>query len=103
VADGGQACDDARFLTYDHADRLGEAQAMLDRLHKAGQLRPLENVHYGFDHLPEAFIALMQENHRQDSGGNSIIGKGNARVSDVVWHRLGAETEIGMGRWRMDR
>ncbi|WJT01158.1 NADP-dependent oxidoreductase [Novosphingobium humi] len=48
------------FLTYDYAERLGEAQAMLDRLHKAGRLRPLENVHHGFERLPEAFIALMQ-------------------------------------------
>ncbi|MBB3957324.1 NADP-dependent oxidoreductase [Novosphingobium sediminicola] len=48
------------FLTYDHADRLGEAQAMLDRLHHAGRLRPLENIHHGFERLPEAFIALMQ-------------------------------------------
>lgn len=48
------------FLTYDHADRLDEAQAMLDRLHGAGQLCPLENVHHGFERLPEAFIALMQ-------------------------------------------
>lgn len=48
------------FLTYDYAERLGEAQAMLGRLHKAGRLRPLENVHHGFERLPEAFIALMQ-------------------------------------------
>lgn len=48
------------FLTYDHADRLGEAQAVLDDLHATGRLVPLENVHHGFERLPEAFIALMQ-------------------------------------------
>lgn len=48
------------FLTYDHADRLAEAQAMLDDLHGRGQLVPLENVHHGFESLPGAFIALMQ-------------------------------------------
>ncbi|MDR6511037.1 NADPH-dependent curcumin reductase CurA [Novosphingobium capsulatum] len=48
------------FLTYDHADRLAEAQAMLDDLHGRGQLVPLENVHRGFESLPGAFIALMQ-------------------------------------------
>jgi NADPH-dependent curcumin reductase CurA len=48
------------FLTYDHADRLAEAQATLDRLHRSGQLVPLENLHHGFAALPAAFIALMQ-------------------------------------------
>jgi NADPH-dependent curcumin reductase CurA len=48
------------FLTYDYADRLGEAQAMLDDLHATGALRPIENLYYGFDQLPQAFIALMQ-------------------------------------------
>lgn len=48
------------FLTYDYADRLSEAQAMLDRLHAEGQLRLIETVQHGFDSLPSAFIALMQ-------------------------------------------
>ena len=48
------------FLTYDFAERLGEAQAMLDRLHNEGALRPVENLHHGFEALPQAFIALMQ-------------------------------------------
>lgn len=48
------------FLTYDHPEVLGEAQATLDRLYASGELRPLENVHDGFDALPEAFIALMR-------------------------------------------
>ncbi|NMN05210.1 MULTISPECIES: NADP-dependent oxidoreductase [unclassified Novosphingobium] len=48
------------FLTYDHADRLAQAQATLDELHRSGQLVPLENVHHGFESLPGAFIALMQ-------------------------------------------
>jgi len=48
------------FLTYDYADRLGEAQAMLDDLHATGALRPIENLYHGFEQLPQAFIALMQ-------------------------------------------
>ncbi|RVU05750.1 NADP-dependent oxidoreductase [Novosphingobium umbonatum] len=48
------------FLTYDYADRLGEAQAMLDDLHASGALRPIENLYHGFAQLPQAFIALMQ-------------------------------------------
>lgn len=48
------------FLTYDYADRLGEAQAMLDELHASGALVPVENLHHGFEKIPQAFIALMQ-------------------------------------------
>lgn len=48
------------FLTYDYADRLGEAQAMLDALHASGRLRPVENLHRGFENVPAAFMALMQ-------------------------------------------
>lgn len=47
------------FLTYDHPKVLGEAQAALDKLYAEGKLRPLENVHEGFEALPDAFIALM--------------------------------------------
>ena len=47
------------FLTYDHADRLAEAQAEMDALYASGALRPLENVRDGFERLPEAFIELM--------------------------------------------
>lgn len=47
------------FLTYDHMERLAEAQAELDALFAGGQLKPLENVHQGFERLPEAFIDLM--------------------------------------------
>jgi len=47
------------FLTYDHADRLGEAQAEMDALYASGALRPLENLREGFERLPEAFIDLM--------------------------------------------
>ena len=47
------------FLTYDHADRLAEAQTELDALYASGALRPLENVREGFEHLPAAFIDLM--------------------------------------------
>ncbi|MEI6640953.1 MAG: NADP-dependent oxidoreductase [Novosphingobium sp.] len=54
------------FLTYDHADRLAEAQAELDALYAAGALRPLENLHDGFAALPGAFIDLM---------GGRTIGK----------------------------
>lgn len=57
------------FLTYDHAARLGEAQAMLDALHAAGELVPVENVHRGFAALPAAFIALM----RGETSGKTLV------------------------------
>jgi NADPH-dependent curcumin reductase CurA len=47
------------FLTYDHAGRLAEAQADLDRLAASGELKPLANVTEGFEHIPDAFIRLM--------------------------------------------
>ena len=47
------------FITYDHPEVLGEAQAMLDRLFAEGKLKPLENVREGLEKLPEAFIDLM--------------------------------------------
>lgn len=47
------------FLTYDHADRLAEAQGELDRLYAAGQLTPVANIRDGFDAIPSAFIDLM--------------------------------------------
>ncbi|MFN3425471.1 MAG: NADP-dependent oxidoreductase [Novosphingobium meiothermophilum] len=47
------------FITYDHPEVLGEAQAMLDRLFAEGKLKPLENLREGLEKLPEAFIDLM--------------------------------------------
>ncbi len=47
------------FITYDHPEVLGEAQAMLDTLFANGGLKPLENVREGLEKLPEAFIELM--------------------------------------------
>ncbi|MCH7628025.1 NADP-dependent oxidoreductase [Novosphingobium percolationis] len=47
------------FITYDHPEVLGEAQAMLDSLFASGGLKPLENVREGLEKLPEAFIELM--------------------------------------------
>lgn len=47
------------FLTYDHMDVLGQAQADLDRWFADGSLKPLENIRDGFERLPEAFIDLM--------------------------------------------
>lgn len=47
------------FITYDHPEVLGEAQATLDRLFAEGGLKPLENVRSGIERLPEAFIELM--------------------------------------------
>lgn len=47
------------FITYDHPEVLPQAQAELDRWAASGALRPLANVHDGFERLPEAFIALM--------------------------------------------
>jgi NADPH-dependent curcumin reductase CurA len=48
------------FITYDFPEGLAEAQATLDRLYASSQLRPLENLHHGFESLPGAFIALME-------------------------------------------
>ncbi len=47
------------FLTYDHADRLGEAQDDLDRWYASGALTPLVNERRGFEQIPSAFIDLM--------------------------------------------
>ena len=47
------------FLTYDHADRLGEAQADLDRWVRAGTLLPIDNVRHGIDSAPLALIDLL--------------------------------------------
>lgn len=47
------------FITYDHMEVLGEAQAMLDAQFANGGMKPLENVRHGFEKLPEAFIDLM--------------------------------------------
>lgn len=47
------------FITYDHPEVLGEAQAMLDSLFASGKLTPLENLRSGIEKLPEAFIDLM--------------------------------------------
>lgn len=59
------------FLTYDHPEVLAEAQAALDQLYAEGKLRPLENMHEGFEALPSAFIALMS---------GSTIGKTLVRI-----------------------
>ncbi|NML92719.1 NADP-dependent oxidoreductase [Novosphingobium olei] len=47
------------FITYDHPEVLGEAQATLDSLFASGNLTPLENLRSGLEKLPEAFIDLM--------------------------------------------
>ena len=48
------------FITYDFPECLAKAQATLDRLYAEGQLKPLENLHHGFESLTPAFIALME-------------------------------------------
>ena len=47
------------FLTYDHLPVLPHAQAELERLYGSGELKPVNNLRYGFERLPEAFIDLM--------------------------------------------
>ena len=47
------------FLTYEHREFLAEAQSRIGAWVKAGDLRPLENVTYGLDATPDAFIRLM--------------------------------------------
>lgn len=47
------------FLTYDHPEFLGEAQARIGGWVKSGELRPLENVTHGLEATPAAFIRLM--------------------------------------------
>ncbi len=47
------------FLTYDHPEVLGQAQAELAGWVASGDLVPLTNVHHGFEAIPGAFIDLM--------------------------------------------
>ncbi|HEX8445755.1 MAG TPA: NADP-dependent oxidoreductase [Sphingomonas sp.] len=47
------------FLTYDHGDRLAEAQRDLDAWASAGALRSLETIYHGIGAAPQAFIDLM--------------------------------------------
>jgi len=47
------------FLTYDHADRLAEANADLRRWVEEGALRPIECLYDGLASAPQAFIDLM--------------------------------------------
>jgi len=58
------------FLTYDHLPVLPHAQAELERLYDSGELRPVNNLRYGFERLPEAFIALMSG---QTSGKTLVV------------------------------
>ena len=47
------------FLTYDHADRLAEAQADLIDWVERGELRALETLYTGLERAPEALIAML--------------------------------------------
>lgn len=47
------------FLTYDHAEFLGEAQQRIGAWVAAGELRPLENISQGLHSAPDALIRLM--------------------------------------------
>lgn len=47
------------FLTFDYPDLVSEAQQVLTRMVINRQLRPLENVTYGIENTPDAFIRLM--------------------------------------------
>lgn len=47
------------FLTYEHPEFLGEAQARIGEWVKSGALRPIENVSEGLESAPGALIRLM--------------------------------------------
>jgi len=47
------------FLTYEHAERIPEAQADLDEWVKSGALTALHTLYEGLETAPEAFIDLM--------------------------------------------
>lgn len=47
------------YLTYDHPEVLGQAQAELAGWITDGRLVPLTNIRHGFDEIPAAFIDLM--------------------------------------------
>lgn len=47
------------FLTYEHPEVLGQAQADLENWVESGALTPLTNTRHGFERIPEAFIDLM--------------------------------------------
>jgi len=47
------------FLTYDHPEVLGQAQAELQAWVASGELVPLINVRDGFEAIPQAFVDLM--------------------------------------------
>jgi NADPH-dependent curcumin reductase CurA len=47
------------FLTYEHAERIPQAQAELDAWVRSGALRAIDNIHDGIESAPAAFMALM--------------------------------------------
>jgi NADPH-dependent curcumin reductase CurA len=47
------------FLTYEHANRIPEAQAQLDAWVRSGELVALSNVRDGLEEAPQSFIDLM--------------------------------------------
>ncbi|HLY58156.1 MAG TPA: NADP-dependent oxidoreductase [Stellaceae bacterium] len=47
------------FLTYDHADRLGEAAEELRDWVRDGRITPIETIYHGLEQAPLAFIDLM--------------------------------------------
>lgn len=47
------------FLTYEHANRIPEAQAQLNAWVRSGELVALNNVHEGLETAPQSFIDLM--------------------------------------------
>jgi NADPH-dependent curcumin reductase CurA len=47
------------FLTYEHPEFIGEAQARIGAWVRSGALRPLENISHGLESAPDAFIRLM--------------------------------------------
>ena len=65
------------FLTYEHAERIPQAQAQLDRWVQTGALRSLDNIHEGLESAPSAFIALMS---------GSTVGKTLVRLKSHADH-----------------
>jgi NADPH-dependent curcumin reductase CurA len=48
------------FLTYEHADRIPEAQAQLNAWVQSGALIALDNIQEGIENAPASFIELMR-------------------------------------------
>jgi NADPH-dependent curcumin reductase CurA len=62
------------FLTYEHADRIPEAQAQLNDWVQNGALIALDNIQEGIENAPASFIELMR---------GHTVGKTLVRLVDM--------------------